>query len=121
MRLVVCSVQNLLILLLLLASQMVRTGHWLLHHAHHETLPCSAREEGPNTFHLHDERYSAEDCFVCAFWFAFPDLPADRPFLSAWVIAKKAALPGFLENFAAASRPQRYLRGPPALGLSLFA
>ncbi len=121
MRPVVSSVQNVLLLLSLLAPQMVRTGHWLLHHAHHEVLPCSAREEGPNTFHLHDERYSAADCFVCAFWFTFPDLPAEQPSLSVGSTASKAIPQVFLESFAAALYPQRHLRGPPVFSLPLCA
>lgn len=103
------------------ASWGLRTGHLLLHSEHHHALPCSARYDESNTYHLHDERYSADDCWVCAFWFATPDLPAAGPRLEAVVAETHSALPVFLETHTAAPLRLRRSRAPPAVAFRLAA
>jgi hypothetical protein len=104
-----------------LASWGLRTGHLLLHGEHHHALPCSARYDERNTYHLHDERYSADDCWVCAFWFATPDLPAAGACLVAVDVESDGALPIFLETPSGALLRLRRSRAPPAVAFRLAA
>ncbi len=120
MRHVLRPLSALLLGVLFAASTGLKTGHLLLHHHHHrETLPCSARHEQGNPFHLHDERYSAEDCLVCAFWFATPEMPCAGPSLPNYTVVWRLHLPLLEETFQALAPTHRYLRGPPAVLLFL--
>ncbi len=56
-----------MLLLLFLAFWSVKTGHVLLMHHHHADHPVCAAASDNSTAHLHDERYAAEDCTLCAF------------------------------------------------------
>lgn len=103
------------------ASWGLRTGHLLLHCEHHHALPCSARYDESDTYHLHDERYSADDCWVCAFWFATPDLPAAGPCLVAIDAETYGALPVFLDTHTATPRRLRRSRAPPVAAFRLVA
>ncbi len=94
----------------------MKTGHLLFHHEGHSALPCSARYEGANALHLHDERYAAEDCWVCAFWFALPDLPLSPALQSPPPRLWKIDFPLLLKEPNTAEPEQRHLRGPPMKG-----
>lgn len=103
------------------ASWGLRTGHLLLHCEHHHALPCFVRYDESNTYHLHDERYSADDCWVCAFWFATPDLPAAGPCIVAVDAETHGALPLFLETHNAVPLRLRRSRAPPVAAFGLAA
>ncbi|MCS7036667.1 MAG: hypothetical protein RMJ33_01705 [Saprospiraceae bacterium] len=105
-----------------LASEGLRTGHRLFHGDHHHgTLTCLARYERSNTYHLHDERYSADDCWVCAFWCATPDLPSVGPSLAAIGAEVTSAIAVFLETYTAAPPQLQRSRAPPAATPALAA
>lgn len=100
--------------LVFLASTMLKTGHLLLlHHDHHETPVCEIGHNDSGT-HLHDERYNPDDCSICAFLFAVPEL------VSVHVSLKKQEMPSRGLAFASgtlATSPALHairLRGPPA-------
>ena len=102
-----------LLALVFVASWSVKTAHSLcMHHEHHDVPVCEAAHKG-NTKHLHDERYAPEDCSVCAFIFAVPEIVCVPVF---------SPLPAPAENRETAAMPSAYrpvygdavrLRGPP--------
>ncbi len=100
------------------ASWGLRTGHLLLHCEHHHALPCSARYDESRTYHLHDKRYSADDCWVCAFWFATPDLPIAGPLLTAVYLEAEDTLAVSLETHIAAPVRLRRSRAPPVVAFT---
>ncbi|MBK8556139.1 MAG: hypothetical protein IPL65_10415 [Lewinellaceae bacterium] len=84
-------------------------------HPHNGNAPaCSAAHDGKGT-HIHDQRYGADDCALCAFCLranAVPQMPqlivplgaiADRPFCSPVDPCVKTACDSI------------YQRGPPVL------
>ncbi|MFN0014352.1 MAG: hypothetical protein ACKVU2_07365 [Saprospiraceae bacterium] len=57
-----------------LASLTLKSGHaLLLNHTHHAVPVCDAGHDNASA-HLHDERYNPDDCSICAFLFAVPEL-----------------------------------------------
>lgn len=108
-----------LLALIVFAAWALRTGHaLLLHHAHHDVPVCMAEKEGHRTVHLHDERYKPDDCSVCAFCFATPEL---LPAVLALVVTQPAAdavLPHPPDAQTVAFDGPVLLRGPPAFRLA---
>ncbi|MCC6459276.1 MAG: hypothetical protein IT260_02320 [Saprospiraceae bacterium] len=105
-----------LLALIFLASWALRSGHTLLvhNHAHHDVPVCTAEKEGHRTVHLHDERYQPDDCSVCAFLFATPEL---IPVVFALPAIQPAADPGLphpADVRTAAFGGPVLPRGPPA-------
>lgn len=102
------------LLILFAAAWMLRATHeFFLHHRHHEV--CAAAYNG-NTKHFHDERYAADTCPLCAFWFSIPELVsvtalvtthADKP--------ADSSTPIFLTPDVRCVCDTTYLRGPPML------
>jgi hypothetical protein len=109
----ICSSKALWLLALFLASFGLKNGHLLLHGEHHRALPCSASREGDNTRHLHDERYSTHDCFVCAWGFSPVELSDAIPTLKSRLVAPSSSYLILWGKLTAAQAEQRYLRGPP--------
>lgn len=67
-------INTALLALVFLMSLTLKTGHLLLlHHDHHDAPTCEVGHDS-NTAHLHDERYNPDDCSICAFLFATPEL-----------------------------------------------
>lgn len=63
-----------LLALVFVSSWSLKTVHTLvMHHAHHDVPVCAAAYEGSSK-HFHDERYQPDDCSVCAFIFAVPEI-----------------------------------------------
>lgn len=95
-------------------AEGLRIGHWLLHEKHnHRAFPCSARYDKNRAHHLHDERYSIDDCWICAFWFAIPDLPVAEPYLVTVSAEAEDISPIFLDAYVAILPPLRRSRAPP--------
>ncbi|HOY07328.1 MAG TPA: hypothetical protein PLO67_18095 [Saprospiraceae bacterium] len=63
-----------LLLLVFLAMWSVKMGHaFFAHHQHADRPVCEAAADH-STAHVHDERYAGEDCSLCAFVLAVPDV-----------------------------------------------
>ncbi len=101
--------------LIFLASWAVKVGHMIFqHHAHRSVPVCEAAHQGQTT-HLHDARYQPDDCSICAFLFAIPELTpisALPAFAAATTHRCAPAPPAFL---LAAAVDSVSSRGPPAL------
>ncbi len=107
------SSQALWLLMLFLASFGLKNGHSLLHGEHHRALPCSAPREGDNTRHLHDERYSTHDCFLCAWGLSPAELFDAIPTLKSRLVVPSSSDLIFRGKLTATQPEQRHLRGPP--------
>ena len=104
-----------LLALLLGVSWSLRMGHALLMHHTHRDLPvCEAAQQG-NATHLHDERYHPDDCSVCAFLFAIPDLVGVSFLLERPERIARRSLPVFIPPCLTARTNSVQLRGPPVL------
>ncbi|TNE49777.1 MAG: hypothetical protein EP344_17850 [Bacteroidetes bacterium] len=98
---------------LFLASWGLRTTHLLLlDHVHHVIPACDANHQKHAT-HLHDARYNPEDCAVCAFLFASPEVVSIAPAFACVkpLVQKTVALPYLLH--LSGSEGTIVLRGPP--------
>ncbi|MFN0176116.1 MAG: hypothetical protein ACKVU0_15820 [Saprospiraceae bacterium] len=62
------------LVLLFTALWSVKTAHVLLsHHHHQDEHPVCEATHDPNSAHIHDERWSVEDCSLCAFVVSVPE------------------------------------------------
>lgn len=104
-----------LLALVFVASWSLKTLHGLcMHHAHHGAPVCEAAHEGGNTQHLHDERYTPDDCSVCAFMFAVPEI-VGMPLLPGAPAEARTTLPAApVEPLLPVYANDIRLRGPPA-------
>lgn len=98
-----------------LASWTLKTSHALLVHYEHHAVPvCAAGHEHQAT-HLHDERYNPDDCSICAFVLAAPELPTLILLpLPPAPLALRSVTPASVA-VCPAGRSSIFLRGPPAL------
>lgn len=101
--------------LIFLASWAVKVGHMIFqHHAHRSVPVCEAARQGQTT-HLHDARYQPDDCSICAFLFAIPEL---IPISALPVLAAAAAnccVPAPPAILLATAADSVSSRGPPVL------
>lgn len=91
-------------------------GHALLaHHDHADRPTCYVATDHDGT-HLHDERYAGEDCSLCAFVLAVPDV-----FSISVLVRPAASLPHMAPTMLYETRHDKTafdttdLRGPPAI------
>lgn len=102
-----------LLALVFVASWSVKTIHGLcMHHEHHDVPVCEAAHEG-NVQHLHDERYTPEDCSVCAFIFAVPEIVCVPVFSPLPVPAEKRETTTLPSPYRPVYGDAVRLRGPP--------
>ena len=94
----------------------LKVGHALLaHHEHAEHPVCEAATDHHGA-HLHDERYAGEDCSLCAFVLAVPDV-----FSISVLVSTAASLPPATSPMLYETRHDKTafdttdLRGPPAI------
>lgn len=60
--------------LIFAAACSLKTVHGLLlHHSHAARPLCEAKYDGKGA-HIHDERYAANDCSLCAFVLSVPEM-----------------------------------------------
>ena len=102
-----------LLALVVVSSWSVKTIHSLcMHHERHGAPVCEAAHEG-RSMHLHDERYTPDDCSVCAFIFAIPEI-VTVPTLVQPPVAWARPLPvAPATPFHAVYANDIRLRGPP--------
>lgn len=84
---------------------------------HHEHPVCEAAYDGKSA-HIHDERYEAHSCSLCALLMAAPELPSAY-LLPAFDAPLPDAAPACFYHAPARFGAERDLtlrRGPPALG-----
>lgn len=98
------------------AAWLLRVAHGYAAHAGHghERPVCSAAHAGSDKIHLHDERYAANDCPVCAFWFAVPELPSITVLQSHQTILAATAAPEYQSADVRRTPEANFRRGPPA-------
>ena len=102
---------------LFVASLLTKTAHGLLlhHHHAHERHACSAiSDKEGGKIHLHDQRFSIEDCQVCDMCFAVTDVLPDlfMPVLPASPGVKTEF--AYRTAFTCLAFDHTPLRGPPA-------
>lgn len=105
------------LLVLIFASMWsLKVGHALLaHHEHAEHPVCEAATDHHGA-HLHDERYAGEDCSLCAFVLAVPEV-----FSISVLISPVAQLPDSMQPSLYETPHSKTvfdtttLRGPPAI------
>ncbi len=108
----------LLLVLLFAAAWLLRTVHGVvLHHQHaHNRLACTAfHDEHPGKTHLHDMRYAVEDCPVCDFGFAVPELISITALLSSPAPRHDSVTVFFQEAEENSLKDTVFRRGPPCL------
>ncbi|MCS6929397.1 MAG: hypothetical protein NZM43_07890 [Saprospiraceae bacterium] len=103
----------LLLSLSLLASSGLRIGHRLFDCEHHQAPLCLAKYDKAHPYHLHDERYSVDFCWACAFLFSTLDLPTGVPIIVFFSleISNEATAP--LKTIASAQLTSKWSRAPP--------
>lgn len=101
---------------IVVGSLLTRTVHGVfLHHDHaHERHACSAFQgkHSGNT-HLHDQRYSIEDCPVCEFCFAVADVLPSSSFLLDELVLAESCAPHYVAVWVGKLAGAYHLRGPP--------
>ena len=105
-----------MLLLIFLTMWSVKMGHaFFAHHRHTDRPVCEAALDH-STAHLHDERYAGEDCSLCAFVLAVPDvfsisaLPNDAP-----SVPYTAPLLPYESRTGQSAFDTTVSRGPPAI------
>ncbi|MEQ1747633.1 MAG: hypothetical protein ABMA02_19550, partial [Saprospiraceae bacterium] len=72
--LIVQRIASFLLCFVFLVSLTLKSGHaLLLNHIHHAVPTCETGHDAAGA-HLHDGRYNPDDCSICAFLFAVPEL-----------------------------------------------
>ena len=94
----------------------MKTLHVLAsHHSHADHPVCSASDDR-SAMHLHDERYASDDCSICAFVLAVPEIISITALLiptgSEPVTSVPCYCPPKCTNLA---KDTTCLRGPPAV------
>ena len=94
----------------------LKMGHALLaHHEHADRPNCQVSTDHKGT-HLHDERYAGEDCSLCAFVLAIPDVFSISVLVTPTVQAPDTAQLMPYENQPIHSAFDTItLRGPPVI------
>ncbi|MBK9338936.1 MAG: hypothetical protein IPM98_21320 [Lewinellaceae bacterium] len=107
-------INTALLALVFLMSLTLKTGHLLLLHHDHQDIPTCEAGHDSHTAHLHDERYNPDDCSICAFLFATPELTAHliRPEVPGRVFSQVLSSLDVSHHLSAPYATQ--LRGPPA-------
>jgi hypothetical protein len=105
-----------LLVFVFVAMWSLKMGHALLaHHEHADRPTCYVATDHDST-HLHDERYAGEDCSLCAFVLAVPDV-----FSISVLVSTAASLPPATPPMLYETRHDKTafdttdLRGPPAI------
>ena len=95
---------------------MLKTVHALsAHHQHLDRPVCEAALDH-NAVHIHDERYSGEDCSLCAFVLAVPEFIACPALIASDLVLLHADQPLLYESHSVkATFDTVALRGPPAV------
>lgn len=88
--------------------------HWCMHHTHREVPVCAAAHQG-TAKHLHDERYNPDDCSICAFIFAVPELVTVSVPLARTPVVLRRLLPAYSLPFISTQPNTARLRGPPVV------
>jgi len=99
------------------AACSLKTVHsLLLHHAHADHPVCEAAYEHQGV-HLHDERYSPDDCSLCAFVLSVPEMLSISAFVTRAVKLPDSESPNFyhapVNSKTACDSTLR--RGPPVI------
>ncbi|MCC6280242.1 MAG: hypothetical protein IT262_06575 [Saprospiraceae bacterium] len=104
-----------LLVFVFVAMWSLKMGHALLaHHEHADRPTCEVATEHQGT-HLHDERYAGEDCSLCAFVLAIPDVFSVSALISPAAQMPDSAQPLLFENpYIQTAFDTTTLRGPPA-------
>ena len=98
---------------LFFASWMLKSGHFLLaDHIHEDKPACDAEHTGKSK-HLHDARYSNEDCAVCSFLLAVPELVSVSSSLHAPKPVANKNIQAPVVPFQSGAKDSVRLRGPP--------
>lgn len=105
-----------MLLFVFLAMWSVKMGHaFFAHHQHADRPVCEAAADH-STAHLHDERYAGEDCSLCAFVLAVPDVFSISVLLSPAASTPDTASPTLYESLSGQSAFDTTVsRGPPAI------
>jgi len=104
-----------LLALVFVFSWSLKTAHTLfMHHAHHDVPVCEAAYDGSSSKHFHDERYHPDDCSVCAFIFAIPEIVSVPVLLQPPVLVAARAFIAPPTPFRPVEADAVRLRGPPA-------
>ncbi len=106
-----------LLTILLLGFWLMKALHPLLehHHSHEDHPVCTAAERDRSEHHLHDERYAADECSLCAFVLSVQEC---TPPLSGLVLSNtppdsERVLPTPANCLLSADDHVTCLRGPP--------
>lgn len=100
--------------LIFAAFWSLKTAHVLFwHHAHHNAPVCEAAHD-ERASHLHDERYNPDDCSICAFICAIPEIQPVSVQLPTLRVFTNALPVHLLVSCTPADVSHTCLRGPPA-------
>lgn len=106
------------LVLLFAAAWLLRTVHgFILHPGHtHDRLVCTAFYDGrPGKTHLHDKRYAVEDCPVCDFAFAIPELLSVTALLTPPAVLHDSVATILPASERSTLKDTTFRRGPPVL------
>lgn len=87
---------------------------FFLHHEHVSTPVCDTRHEGKG-IHLHDAGTHADDCSVCAFLFATPELTVQPALVTPIGGFADVAEPAYEKPGVKTACDTTSKRGPPVL------
>jgi hypothetical protein len=85
-------------------------------HRHDKPVCEAARQDKSNTPHLHDERFSADDCTLCGFVLSASELPQLPEFAMRALVGFSAAPALHRPQQSGISVLSTRLRGPPVPG-----
>jgi hypothetical protein len=104
-----------LLLFVFLTMWSVKMGHaFFMHHRHADRPVCEAAADRYSA-HLHDERYTGEDCTLCAFVLAVPEIFSISVLPDVVLVAPATTRPSLYRSlYGQSGYDTTVCRGPPA-------
>ncbi|MBL7827500.1 MAG: hypothetical protein JNJ57_12765 [Saprospiraceae bacterium] len=105
-----------LLALVFVAFWLTKTMHVLVLHHHHDHPVCTASSNDRSEHHFHDERYADDECSICAFVFAIPELISVSVALKNDTPSPSQTQPTYLAPACTdLAHDTTHRRGPPVL------